>query len=711
MATSEVADSSVLVVGEDPAPVAPIADAPIAPPRDDAIDLMRRCKQEAASFRAKYEPEIRESARRYAGSSPTVDDAGAAAGVSPDYSTYWGNDLAEQVYRSLTIPRTQTAIIATTAGIVRQPFRPRLKPMESGYEERWYLRPSFGKRLAKLIAAKQKQAQTTIKAAAAEAGAAAAGEDGAPTPIDREMIQQDTQAVITDIQEQHGNLTTEQIAGTAPINEDQFLMLREAVPMIDTDIIAITDRLRTELGQTLLDALWERSGADLHLLYAPTFSCVDGSADLAFEWHASGPRKHSFTISTRHIFNVFTDGTEYDFDRRAYHIETYLISADELAAAYPAKAKEIRDAATSGSQQRGQWVVGGMTGNVNYERPMVWVDVGWFRHQSVKMTAQELAEKDQEMRVDEIPGSPGWTTGIRQIVTLASHDVVIEDLRCPYLDIPHSWIINIVRSDRSAYGLSEPMRLKDIDTTLDFLFGAITDHVESSTFPMTLIPQSLATIFSASSVQPHRIPGVFQPVPDQVYGQIMLGGVERGQFSPAPLPLMLVDLLRLLLEQHQVVSGHSELSQGKSPTPNASGELAKTLADQSSAPLFLRSIAFELGVKRLACLAMDAMAKWLPIPVARKILNAWPEAVIADVLPELREYNWDFTVEVGTGWGGASRQKQEEARANRQAGLATLEDTLAAIGEDDPAGKAQLIRAEQMSSQPATAAQPQGAIA
>ncbi|MFP4145300.1 MAG: hypothetical protein ACLFV3_09165 [Phycisphaeraceae bacterium] len=536
----------------------------------------------------------------------------------------------------------------------------------------------------------------------------------------------------------------------------------------ERDLIRIDDTLKAKAAQRAFDQLFERAHGSAKLVMNEFRCNVFGQQYLRFQWHDRGERKHTFSLENTHMLNVWIDPTHDSLDESRYLIFEHPMSLDQALAELPTtiSREEIEEAAEKGPVQKGRVRRAAVWQQTDWKQKVVLVRVGWIRHQQVPMTVEEALEEGlidrepvmrpvlddggepmidprtgeaiQEQATDEKTGALIWryhlvdkldeagehvevtpqtkthhgtdwpnTTGVRQIVTLPGVERVVQDIRCPYLDIPGSWNLNIPRPDGSPFGQGEPVRLESVSQQINRLLSVMDNYARYFQFPQVWMPQKIYNELKRAGYQLHSRPGAVVPVPDALYERIIAQGGFAAMVQQVPtMPAFLFNLFNRLLDMHSRISGHSDIDQGQAPYAGASGALVNTLAQQSAGPLALRSKFTEWAMERTGRIALDAMVKWMPETRWREILDEYDLPVIREIIAGIAAMRWDVSVETASGRGANRTIDEQRTMTMHGAGLLSRKTTMERVGVPDPEAEEKRIHEEQgLSAQASPAVQ------
>jgi hypothetical protein len=592
--------------------------------------------------------------------------------------------------KKAVLNRTQTALISNVASQTSQQVSIRFTPKQTHDKPIYMLSKEAGQLLGQMVQTAQQMAQQAQQLAAV-------GADPGVQP-DGVLMGFTTEQTMGD--PEHGPI--------APISEQQADYVQQLIlagQLKDDALIAINDSFCADIGQQVFDNRWGLAMGDRTVVMMQYLANIFGHQPVRFQWHTEGQRRNTFTLETTHILNVWVDPLHEHIEDADYLIFDYMLSLDRAKAEWPKFAEDLDRAARDGKLDGGDYRHGGAYQNTDFRRKMVIVRTVWVRHQTVDVPEQEALEQGlvqpaeptileavnpesgmleqvenapllpyvlAETGEPTAPGEPNWPTkiGLRQIVVLPEADKVVEDVACPYLDIPFAWSVNIP-IPYSMYGQGEPQRLEDIQQQVNRLLSILINYTAYFQFPQRYWKQSVLDRLRAAGVKIFSRPGAEIPIPDDMYDQLAAQG-KMCMVQDIPLmPPQFINLLQLLLAEMDRMSGDVEVRQGVPPSASLSGKAIDSLRAESYGPLSFRSKFAEWAVERMARLSMDAIVKWMDEEVWQEILDGLSLPVIRMVRERLSDKRYDVMVEVSTGRGTTREQDQQRAVDLYQGGAPT----------------------------------------
>lgn len=651
--------------------------------------------------------------------------------------------------RRSTLNRTGTAILSNVAGQTQSELVVRFDPMETGTARRGYLSREAGQTLHEMfygpLEAIQQQRDESVRQAAGDLEAIQGVNEAAEQQTQAHLAQFPVRFAVDQLLGEHGP--------SQPIDRRQIAFVRRLIEsgMLEhDDLIVVDDTLKAKVAQKLWDSRWNRAGGDYHLLLNELQCNIFGFQATLFQWHTSGPNRHGFTLENIHPLNVWIDHNHDDIAKSDYVLLDYLMTEEQARAVLPhtISDEEITRAASDGPVTSPQIRHAKAWSGHNFRRRMVLVRIGWLRHHQVPMTIAEALDEglvaqqpltepfldeqgqpviDPETGQPVIPvldqhgepvmgyvrtdtGEPvepqeqvghgtAWpdTSGLRQVMVVPAANRVVQDIRCPYLDIPVLWNINIPRGDGSPFGIGEPLRLEDISQQINRTLSVMDNYLRYYQFPQLFVPEPLYHRFKQSGLRPFSRPGAWIPIPMDLWKQVVASGGFNAMVQQIPvMPELFAKLLDRLLDEHDKLSGNVDVRQGRAPFSGASGALVERLTAQASGPLAMRSRFTEYALERAARLAIDAMVKWMPEVQVQKTIGWLELPVLRDVMSELAATEFNVTVEIASGRGVNRQVDEQRALAMYGQGLLSKRTTQERLGVPDPDAEQRRMQTEMM---------------
>lgn len=685
-------------------------DADDATREKAAIDLVEDLHQEAEDY-------------RNGGSSPNNSSAGlslvnewernghrmlgnhwmmpqTSTSLSEGYRVYhFANDSTGSPthMRRSTLNRTGTSIISNVAGETQEPFSIRFEPVETQDEGTFYL----DKRARRWV--RSNVVPLLEELAAAEVEEEVLNPDGVEPPNEMD-VEAATLAAQYGLSLEEATLLASEKPVPIPVElADKvraIVALQVQGGLDDESLIEVNDDLRAKTAQTIWDNLWRLANGEQESTINEFFCNIFGNQPLRVQWDH---KRQQFWLFNDHILNVWIDHSHRTIDQAEYFIIDFMCSADRAKELYPDATDDIDRAAKEGTLDDDKVRRGGLWQNHNFKRKMVTVRTAWVRYQDVPMSVEEAIEEGKVVEAgpemvddievaqagyqlvtgrDEITDEPilgeyvkpqtevdhgtAWpnTRGLRQIVILPQIRRRVQDIRCPYCDIPVGWNTNIPRPDYSPFGQGEPVRLEDVQQQINRLLSILDNHARFYQFPSRYWPEQVLERLTAANAQLNTRPGANIPIPENDWRMmIQAGGFDRMTQNIPTVPEGYVKLLEMLLNEHDRLSGNVSVRQGVAPAGVKSGVAIDSLRQEASGPLAFKAKFTEWMLERVARIGMDAIIQFMDQEVARKIVSRFEPEVFAEIWSGMSPKSFNIRAVVTAGRGVNERIDATKADA------------------------------------------------
>ena len=593
--------------------------------------------------------------------------------------------------------RTTNAIEAAVANQFGDGIRVKFAPVESGEITGYGLQEKAGKALAAAAEADPEGVGTLIEGLSPQQMAGV------------EMISEAQADALRGLTEDKVNPETGEVLEPAVFDDD--------------DMVKMNDALFAKVMSDIWSVQFNNALGDFYMLQSETFSSIYGHCGMLYEWDAEHKQ---MCISNPHILSVLPDPKATNIKEMEYLIYDQKVSVEEAISLYPDREKEIKANATTGV--KGEHTDGTMvetsTNHIQYERDMVVLSTMWQRHHTFPMETYEavaaglveeatieadaetgevlskpyvLTQKGADKTSGPIgspiaPNDPEWpkTHGIRQVVAIVDADIILENIRCPFIDIPWGWNVNLPLP-WSPYGMGEPMKTKDVQLAINRLFSAIYNVILYNQSPQQIISVSMETAMKQKGTSLHARPDKVMVVDDTIYlDMVQRGGVLT--IDPPQVPGAWIKLWEMLLNEHDVLSANSAVNQGRAPFAQASGSAINALQQGTSALMSVRGRFTEWTLEHIAKLCVDSVVKWFDADDYRKYVEKYPPVVLTMAQKRIKSMKFDTTAIV-TGGRGPNRQAvHAAAREDFKIGLLSRESALEELDRPDPKQESEKIQ-------------------
>ncbi len=295
------------------------------------------------------------------------------------------------------------------------------------------------------------------------------------------------------------------------------------------------------------------------------------------------------------------------------------------------------------------------------------------------------------------PAHELWPTKYVMSKSIQIVGEVVEDVVWDGVDFPVLTNINI-RVPNQPFGQSDCIRVRTQQNDINDNNDSLVHHGQWWKGPISMWPLSLQELlppeFRNIGLQPNRT----YFVPDEVLRtmlELYKGNNLIGQFDPPALPPHLMQLQNYLGSCFDTVGNRPDVSQGTSPTANASGELAKVLLDASQQQNDFASLGLEDMALRLGHLTLDYITRVWTVEDFLRFNKTYDAQTVQYIIETEKTMEWEIEVDAAI----MKQQRDAQVRADFDAGLIDEETTLDLLQYDAP----QIMQRKQQAAQAAVA--------
>lgn len=726
---------------------------------DETVALVQSLREEARRKHGPIEDEAIRAVHEYMGNQwETQRDTGSMLdsqyGTTVLQATIREHGTDDDLVRPV-INRTQNAVLSNTEARTSRPVEIRFEPEETGEPEEFWMSKRGAETLMQLRSEALVQVamqESQLVDQQLEASMQPMVGDAAPPPDIGEMekqVEQQYPDIESRYDQEHGL--------TAPLSESEAGAVQELIAqglLVDSDLIRLNDDVTASVLQQVITRLNRDANLDGKYLRAANYSTNGGYHFLRFSYNARGSRKHGLSLETMPIKSVWIDPYHDDIMDSDYLGEDRMVSLERARVMHP----EIGDELLALGSSEGGSLEGSLGQEGGYQRAMVQITTCWLRHHTVPVSEeravregwveivdQEIAEiKDIESLLQEDEGEgkdeekgkvPGeepkrvyilteegaehvggsakkgeevepqiershqtnWpdAEGLRQVVIIDGIDDPVQDIRCPYWDIPYLLFVNVPRADGSPLGQGDAIRLEDIQREINRVAAIIINNQRMAQFPTYFIPQTLWEQVNNTGVGFFLQPGQENILPDSAFYNILQsGGFDRMVMNPPRIDRSSMELLDRLMAEHDALSGNVGVRQGRAPSGVTAGVAIAQLQEHATGTLALKARLDEHALTRYGRLEQHAATSWLPETEWARVASKYSLPVLRRIIERATNLACNIKVSVAAGRGIAKQLDRAQAMEMFQSGLATVEDTLARMEESDPKKKADKILQE-----------------
>lgn len=725
---------------------------------DETIALINALREEARKKHGPVEQEAIAAVHEYMGNQwDTQRDQGhlldSQYGTTVLQASIRDHGADDDLVRPV-INRTQNAVLSNTEARTSRPVEIRYEPEESGEPPEFWMSKRGASTLMQL---RQDQLAAMLQQQVAQMEAEVQGAiDGTvDTPDPMVMPPEQIEAQKKEIDAQFPDISDrfdKEHGLTEPLTEDEAGAVQELIEsglLVESDLIRVNDDLTASVLQRVISKLNRDANLDGKYLRAANYSTNSGFCFVRFSYNARGSRKHGVTLEAMPIKSVWIDPYHDDIADSDYVGEDRLVSLERARVMHPEIGDELLSLAAS---EGGSHAV--EQDGSDRRRAMVTITTCWMRHHTVPVseeralregwvelvdreidlgevdsdstTLDESADRDVKRYVlteegaqhtggvageevePQIERSHGtnWpeAEGLRQVVSIEGIDEPVQDIRCPYPDIPYLLFINVPRADGSPLGQGDAVRLEDVQREINRVAAIIINNQRMAQFPTYFLPQTLWEQINDTGVGFFLQPGQENVMPDAAfYNIIQNGGFDRMVMNPPSLDGASMNLLDRLLAEHDALSGNVGVRQGRAPSGVTAGVAISQLQEHATGTLALKARLDEHTLTRLGVFEQHAVTTWYPESEWERVASKYPLPVLRRIIDRASAMDCNVKVSVAAGRGIAKQLDKAQAMEMYNSGLSTVEDTLADMEVADPKKKAEKILAERGGPQPGAA--------
>lgn len=609
--------------------------------------------------------------------------------------------------RSYVVNRNQTAIASQTANqLGASGIRTQIEPVESNDIPVFAIAPEAGRRLMVLMAS-DPQISEILENDMGLSEEHLLGEMSISKEISEALI----------------NATV-----SAGVDPETLVPIAPMIPpetFDDAGIVELNDALFAKIVNDTYQTKFDLARGNFYAFESEIKSNNYGHQAIVFQWDEE---KRNFEFRTPSPFAILPDPSGSCVEEMQWVIFDQVKTIDEAMADYPEKKEEIENSKQSGAAVK----LRGTTSGGYYEPegsfggndvPKVVIRTVWMRNHKYDMEETEVidagwAERNDGVGEDGvefltitregeaeglggsgeplIKGDSNWpkVNGIRQIQIIEDRNVILSDIRCPFWDIPIAWNKNFPLLD-GPFGISEHARLEDIQSMINRVISMVYNLLNYNQCPQQVLSSSMAESLKDFGTALHAHPNRIAIINDAAWQQLASTGFKGMFVDPPAVPSSWVNILNMLFNEHDLLSGNNNVVQGRAPFSGASGRTVEALQSAALGVLNLRSLNTQWSFERLARLGADSMIKFMPPSEWRKFASKYPPVVFKLMRDRIKRLEYDIKVVVQAGRGMSKQMDRENAIQEYQTGLATLEQTLEKLGVENPKASAREIRKEQ----------------
>lgn len=622
--------------------------------------------------------------------------------------------------KQATINKIGTAITTTTSVQTEQPWRLKLTPVTTDEPPLFFLTDTGIRKLQRLSQPQRPGPN---------------GEPAPPPPITLNDFSQDVDSqtpLPQDMGEALFELTKTQ---TVPITDPTTgeVVPQQVPPLLeeDKDIIAVTDAVAAGAMQTVAESLLDQALVDIVTTVAETQANITGDAAVTFEFDVEEQRIRldcpNWTNYRYQPNSMWVSHARYAFLQQSMPLRDALVEFESNAEAIKALKLAARadesvpddffstdDRKEGGKEDFTQQVMSAsyaLQSSKAESEPHVTIRTLWKRGhlfpveeddpqiaegmasmQSGKRGATaELLEEGRQDTQDP----PRSRRGIRQIKYIAEYGIVLEDIECPYSDIPMPYVKNILIPSL-CYGQGEPFRMESLQDLINRVTGILLNMLRANAYPEMIMPKTVREQLGRVAEDFHSRPNRITTLEDEDYKDYVQAMGRAGWNVEAPrIEAVTVNMLQMLLREAGTHSGEVEVLQGQPASSEQSGVAFDSAVGAASRVMSFKARSLEWTFEYIARLTIDSIVKWLTRDEWMRYIRKYNGAVLEAIQGRAVRQRYDIKVEAIAGRAGNDRLDAERAeRMFRNQALST-QSYLEMNRHADPKGEMARLTEEQ----------------
>ncbi len=289
----------------------------------------------------------------------------------------------------------------------------------------------------------------------------------------------------------------------------------------------------------------------------------------------------------------------------------------------------------------------------------------------------------QEVR----PESAEWPKrkAIRQIQVLVEAGRVIEDIECPFADIPLPYMKNLTVM-YSPYGMGEPFRLEDLQEEINRVASYITNNIRFFQNRQRMLPKSVLDAMGGGT-ELSTNPMANWPIPDDLWHEFFQNqDPSKYVLEPAGIDGSWIAYLQVLLEQFKTLAGDVDAVSGQEPSPGSSGVAINELQVAGSRLMAHKAKSLKWVFEWIVRLTVQSLIDFAPDEEYDKYLAEYGPAVRVVLRTKMKTRKYNIRVDTAAGRATNDALESQKAQEEFVAGAIPTEDYLARRRHPDPKG-------------------------
>lgn len=327
---------------------------------------------------------------------------------------------------------------------------------------------------------------------------------------------------------------------------------------------------KARVVQAVLDSEWKRAGMFAKINLLNHINLIYGTAILGMFWNASDRNGLGNVESTLiSPFNFFIEPSATDIDNAEYCIYAVYKKVSEVSKAFPEKAEEIKDEATSNVDEN---LMSEKEGTDFGSNNILYIEC-YMRDYSTETYIEEETADDGTLNKYEVKKRK-YPNGRRVII---AGDVLLEDGENPYEDngdFPFK-ALKCYPQHGTFWGISEVEMLISPQDHANKIMNGIIENALLNGNPWTILDNNSGVEKNSLSNQPGL---VVRKNP----------GSEVRREAPPPMPAYISDIVNVLKADMQEISGVFDVVKGERPGSITAASAIQALNEQAQGRIRLK---------------------------------------------------------------------------------------------------------------------------
>lgn len=243
--------------------------------------------------------------------------------------------------------------------------------------------------------------------------------------------------------------------------------------------------------------------------------------------------------------------------------------------------------------------------------------------------------------------------------TETAHDRIVQDIECPYCDIPAAHTCGVLNLFE-LWGMGIPEKLESLQRGRNQILTAIVEHSNYHRFPVWVMPQSVRDSLPDNFKKyGGSLAGQMIYVRDELYTR--LGGKILSTVAPEPVQATMMQVLEIMAGELDQRASHPQIAEGTPPAGVTGHQSIELLQAAANTKFSFAAQNHRDMIQRIAYIHCHAVIDFTSIDDVLTVDKSYPPPVAQFVQQWARNAQWEVTVEDVTGTSISKRQKQQDA--------------------------------------------------